>query len=41
MACERKPTGKAEEEATAAAEGGSHQTDPGVEEPSDGGTSID
>lgn len=31
---------KAAEEATAAAEGGSHQTNPGVEEPSDGGTSI-
>ncbi|GFF33828.1 LOW QUALITY PROTEIN: hypothetical protein IFM46972_04020 [Aspergillus udagawae] len=29
------------EEATGVAEGGSHQTDPGVEEPSDGGTSID
>lgn len=39
--CERKRTGKAGEAATAAAEGGSHQTNPGVEVPGDGGTSID
>jgi hypothetical protein len=38
---ERKRTGKAGEEATAAEEEGSHQTNPGVEVPSDGGTSID